>query len=164
MTKKKISWLVGIAALSFGIAWALYFRERLPVLTPQIYSAAKSQWEARGPKDYELDVEVSGVQAGHYRIQVKDRNVVQMKEDGIDVPERVWAYWSVDGMFRFLEEELASKKRPSAAYGVSDPDSVYLQADFDEKLGYPKRFLRQVFGRKLTIEWRAQVLGGDKAN
>ncbi|MCB0404479.1 MAG: hypothetical protein KDD51_06810 [Bdellovibrionales bacterium] len=159
MTKKKtLLWSLSLLVILGGGA-VFYFRDRVPVLTAETYSAAKSQWETRGLKDYEMDVEVSGVQHGKYRISVKGGDVVKMTEDGIEVPERVWTHWGVKGMFRFLEEELASRKHPSAAYGVSEPESVYLHARFDPKLGYPTRFLRQVFGRKLTVEWRARIVG-----
>ncbi|MCZ6506892.1 MAG: hypothetical protein O7A04_02415, partial [Acidobacteria bacterium] len=63
-----------------------------------------------------------------------------------------WQYWSVDGLFGFLETELANAADARRTYGV-EPDSVVLRARFDRDHGAPVLFLRHGMGTRQSIEW-----------
>src|SRR5262249_37193210 len=114
-------------------------------------------WDKNGPKDYDMEILVSGAQSGRYRIQVREGRVASITTNGINDPKRTGDYWTVPGMLRTLEEELALARSPMAAFGVTDPQSVYVAAAFDPKYGFPRNFLRQVFGKNLTIDWEVRV-------
>lgn len=122
-------------------------------LTQERLAEARARWKERGPKSYALDVEARGAR---HHIEVKDGAVVAMTTDGNEVAAAAREYWSVEGMFRFLSEEISNLKRAEAAYGVSDPDDVVLRARFDGRYGYPSRFLRHVTGRTRSEGWQVR--------
>src|SRR5687768_4933472 len=61
--------LGGIAAL-FIIRWK--YGDALPEMTPADYLAARDKWRANAPPDYDIEVQVSGVRAATYRVEVRD--------------------------------------------------------------------------------------------
>jgi len=127
-------------------------------LTEQALAAAQAQWRDRGPRSYDLELEIRGGQEGAHEIQVRDGRVTRMTTGGKPVAESVWAFWSVDGMFTFLAQELENAKAPLRAHGVSDPAAVTLRVQFDAELGYPRYFLRHVTGRQSEIWWEVTSL------
>ncbi len=101
-----------------------------------------------------MKVVVLGTEKHVHEVEVQSGKVVRMRTDGLDAPERVWAYWSVDGMFNVLEEELANAHSPQRVFGVNDPEDVFEDASFDAITGVPTRYLRQVSGiRRSAMEW-----------
>jgi len=154
-TKK---WWAGAIALLVvaGLFGIFTLKRRVEPFTADQLKTARLHWSKVGPKNYEMDVIVSGVQRGHHHIVVENGKVVKMSTNGEQVNPSAWGYWSIEGMFEFLEQELSHAERPNLAYGVSDPSEVFLTAQFDPIYGYPQRFLRQVFGKNFTIEWNVQ--------
>ena len=122
-------------------------------LTEQALRAAEARWRERGPTNYDLALEIGGGQEGAHEIQVREGRVTRMTTGGKPVPESVWAFWSVEGMFKFLAQELENARNPQRAHGVSDPAAVTLRVQFDADLGYPRYFLRHVTGRQSQIWW-----------
>jgi hypothetical protein len=52
-------------------------------------------------------------------------------------------YWTVDGLFQVIEEELDAAERPDgAAFGAQS--QVWLRVRYHRALGYPIRFVREV--------------------
>jgi len=123
-------------------------------LTPERLAEARALWEKRGPSSYWLEVDVPGA---HHRVEVKDRAVVAMTTDGNPVSPSAREHWTVEGMFRFLSEELSNLRRSGAAYGVADPTDVFLRAEFDSRLGFPARFLRHIQGQARSFEWTVRL-------
>lgn len=167
MKPSRGTWLWAAAGVLIAGAVALVFLLRRPgePLTEEALRAAERRWGERGPRGYALDVKVDGVQHGRHAIRVRDGKVVAMTTGGAAVPENVWTYWTVEGMFRFLAEELDNSRQPLASYGVSDPAQVVLRADFDPELGYPRAFMRHVMGgRPMDIAWSANLTPDSPAN
>jgi len=135
-------------------ALVLILRKGGEPLTAEAVAAGRSLWEKKGPKDYDLSIEITGAQEGLHRIEVRGGRVARMTTGGEPVPERVWSLWSVEGLFRFLETELDNAAHPARAHGVDDPKKVMLRAEFDPTWGYPRRFVRHVQGRTDSIEWQ----------
>ena len=101
-----------------------------------------------------MKVVVLGQEKHSHEIEVKDGKVARMRTDGLDAPERVWNYWSVEGMFLVLEEELANAHAPQRVFGVNDPEDVFEDASFDAMTGVPTRYLRQISGLgRSAMEW-----------
>jgi hypothetical protein len=132
----------------------LWHREEGERLTAALLADARARWQRHRPRAYDLEVVVSGAQEGAHRIEVREGRVVKMTTGGGPVRENVWEYWTVDGMFRFLADELGNVERPEAAYGVAQGSEVVLRVVFDETYGYPARFLRHVIGSRQSVEWR----------
>ncbi len=106
---------------------------------------------------YQFELELGGAIEDRRLVQVREGEVVAMTSDGVEVPESAWPYWTVEGMFASLEQELQNAAHPQRIYGISDPERVLLQAEFDPELGYPSRFLRHVLGTRQSIEWTTVV-------
>ena len=69
-----------------------------------------------------------------------------------------WEAWTIEGQFAVIRQELEFAADPKSAHGVSNPEQVALRARFDEQLGYPRKFSREVIGRKRgarneAMEW-----------
>ncbi|MCK6462073.1 MAG: DUF6174 domain-containing protein [Planctomycetes bacterium] len=155
MPRGKRVFLVGLVALAtVPVVYLLTRPSTGEPLTPERLAAARALWKEKGPGSYVVDVDVRDA---HHRVEVRDGKVVSMTTDGREAPERVRAYWTVEGMFQSLSEELSNLRRPEAAFGVSDPSRVMLRALFDEQYGYPARFLRHVEGETRSVEWQARL-------
>jgi hypothetical protein len=158
MARGRRFFLVGLLAAAAIVT--VYFATRPDTgapLTPERLAAARARWTERAPRDYVLDVAVRGAQRGDYHVEVRAGEVVAMTSGGAPVDARAREYWTVDGMFRFLAEELSNLDRAQVVYGVTDADDVVLRAAFDPDTGYPARFLRHVLGKSAGIEWEVRL-------
>ena len=157
LSRGKAKWFfpVGVVAGLVGTLW--FTRQPTEPLTRPGLSEARALWERAGPSDYVLELEVGGREDALHRVEVVDGQVVAMTTGGNPAPERVWSFWSVEGMFDSLATELGHAEEPQAAYGVRGQGSVRLRAAFDPELGLPRRFLRHVEGRPLDIDWTVRV-------
>lgn len=118
-------------------------------LTRAALDAARATWKRAAIADYEFEIEVSGTQRGRHAVTVRAGKVAAMTTDGADTKPHVHKFWTVDGMFDFLEAELdRAERRPPGA-----PGEVILHALFDAGRGYPLRFVRHVTGESGSIEW-----------
>jgi hypothetical protein len=155
MTRGKIVFLVGVVAiLTVPAVYLLTHKGIGEPLTAERLAAARALWARNGPKYYVLDIDVRDA---HHHVEVKDGKVVSMTTDGRKAEERLWKYWSVEGMFQSLSEELSNLQHPEAPFGVKDPGEVTLRAAFDAKTGYPARFLRYVQGQMRSVEWTVRL-------
>lgn len=146
---RRSTWIplaLGLLAAAAVTALLLAQRSGNQELTREALEQARSRWREQGPKNYSLGVRVSGIQQGDHRIVVVGREVTEMTTGGAPVRESARHFWSVDGMFEFLDEELRQAERATGS-------DIILQAAFDEDLGYPRRFLRHVVGQTRDIEW-----------
>lgn len=133
-------------------------REPSEPLTLGALEAAEGRWRDRGPRDYLLAVEIGGSQEGRHEVRVREGRVEAMTTGERPVPESAWEYWSVEGMFRQLRQELALARDPRKAHGAADPATVTLRIRFDADLGAPRYFLRHVSGRATGIWWKILTL------
>jgi hypothetical protein len=127
-------------------------------LTLEALEAAEARWRERGPKSYLLQVEIGGAQEGLHDARVRDGRVEAMTTGGRPVPETAWEYWSVEGMFRQLRQELSLALDPRKPHGAADPAAVTLRVRFDPDLGAPRYFLRHVSGRATGTWWEIRSL------
>jgi hypothetical protein len=155
MTRGKRIFLVGLVAiLTAPVVYVLTLREPGEPLTPERLAAARALWQEKGPKSYVIDVDVRDA---HHRVEVRGGKVVSMTTDGKEAEQRLHGYWTVEGMFQSLSEELSNLRRPEGPFGVSDPAEVTLRAAFDGRFGYPARFLRHVRNQTKSVEWNARL-------
>jgi hypothetical protein len=93
-------------------------------------------------------VSVTGRQAATYAVQVRDGLVVRATRDDVPLPQqRTWSTWSVEGMFETIARDLESVEKHATGQADSSTPQVQLRATFDERLGYPQRYLRTEFIR-----------------
>ena len=146
---------LGVIAGLLDTLWVT--REPTAPLTETALEEARALWRRSGPSDYLLELEVGGREDAVHRVEVVGGEVVTMTTGGQPAPERVWSFWTVEGMFESLRTELGHAADPSAAYGVKGQGAVRLRAGFDPEVGLPRRFVRHVEGRPLDIDWSVRI-------
>ncbi len=146
------------AALGALAVWHFTGKPRSPRLTTAALISAKSLWAQAGLRDYSMNITVGGRENARHQIVVANGKVSQMQTDSIEAPKRVWDFWTVDGLFTVLEEEVVNAQSPQRAFGVTDPKDVFLDASFDPVTGVPLHYLRQISGRsQATLEWKIKL-------
>jgi hypothetical protein len=126
---------------------------RLPALTPAILEQAEQKWDAHKPAEYRLVIEMSGdrVETGRFEVLVHAGQVVSFRRNGLVLaPERGQDY-SMEGLFRVLEQELGLAEKPSML-GAPEGYTIYTTAKFDEITGRLVRYRRIVGGASNSID------------
>lgn len=117
--------------------------------------AARQRWQAARLHDYDLEWTSWGLREAHYVVSVRDdrvRAIELVRPDGrklpIHSPEP--RYFGVDGLFTTIADELAQlgTDRP---FGQPKGTQVVLRFTPDPKLGYPRRYRRDVAGARATL-------------
>ncbi|MCE9604047.1 MAG: DUF6174 domain-containing protein [Planctomycetia bacterium] len=125
----------------------------LPECKPADLAAARERWAAAGLADYDITIVLSGRQSGEIKVSVRDSRPTAMTRNGIQPKqERTWEPWTVPGMFDTVDTDLESTERPKEKYG-NDVAGVMIRCRFDERFGYPKKYLHQIMGRHQDLEW-----------
>lgn len=139
---------VAFALVSGAVTLFFLLRREAESPTPEAVAAAHARWKREGPRDYDMVVVVEGAQGGEHRVLVRNGAVVEMTTSGLPVPQHVWPYWSVDGMFEIVAEE--------ARRACEQHRDAVLRVEFDATHGYPRRFLRHTVGERTSIEWEVR--------
>lgn len=134
-------------ALRFGIGPGLL------EIQPADLAAARERWQQAGVTDYDITITLSGRQTGDIKVQVRAGVPTAMTRNGIQPKqERTWEPWTVPGMFDTIDVDFDNRTNAKEKFGT-DPTSVKLRCLFDPELGYPRRYLHQVYGRQQDLEW-----------
>jgi hypothetical protein len=150
---------VSIGCIVLGIVCGLVvfgltsFRRPPRAMNAADFDAAVARWKANGPLDYEMEIEVSGRQSGTMQVVVKDRMPASITRGGVAIPRHTWDYWTVEGLFEVIRTDLEGLDQPERAFGTPDVSQLVQQAEFDAKLGYPRRYRRAVLSTGEAIEW-----------
>lgn len=147
---------IGLAVtLLVVVALAILSRRHAPRLTEADYEAAVARWDARGPTDYNLDLELKGNRPGKIRVEVRDGQVVHMTRDGVEPKQqRTWYYWSVPGQFDTIGQELEMARNPAESFDSPQATQMVIWAEFDPQRGYPVKYDRVVLGTNFEIHWQ----------
>jgi hypothetical protein len=118
-------------------------------------AAARRTWDEAKIRDYDLEWTTSGASNNHYRVFVRGgavKAVYQFVEDRKAGKTREIAakpgnpsYYGVEGLYKIIEEEQSQLDEP-APFGQPKGTRVLLRFTPDPKLGYPKRYRRDVVG------------------
>ena len=125
----------------------------LPPLTPTILTEAEAKWSAHKPAFYSLAVEMSGdrVETGRFEVEVRGGHTISLRRNGLIIVPNSGQDYSMDGLFRMLEQELSLAEKPSLV-GAPEGYSVYVNAKFDDTTGRLIRYRRIVGGTSNSIE------------
>lgn len=132
-------WLKGLLAanLLLGVSAVLVLvarRRGLPTVTAERLTQARAVWSERGPSSYRVRVRVTGRQAAIYEVVVRDGEVAAASRNGQPLKSsRTLGTWSVPGMYTTIQLDLDA---------IARGQPVMIRAEFDERLGYPRRFHR----------------------
>jgi hypothetical protein len=139
------------------VGYLLATAERKTPLTQEAYDAAVERWDQKGPADYDLDIELAGNRPGTIHVEVRQGQVTHMKRDGVEPrQERTWYYWSVPGQLDTIGQELEMARDPADAFRNPAASQMLMWAEFDAKLGYPKKYDRVVLGVDYEVHWRVR--------
>jgi hypothetical protein len=150
---------VTIGCIVLGIVCGLVvfgltsFRRPPPAMNAAEFGEAVARWQANGPSDYEMEIEVSGRQSGTMQVVVKDNKPASVTRGGVSIPQHTWEYWTVEGLFEVIRTDLEGLDQPERAFGTADVSQLVQQAEFDVRLGYPRRYRRAVLSTGDAIEW-----------
>ena len=129
--------------------WIL--RGRLHQLTSKDLDAARALWHQSAVTDYDLDVEVSGAQSGRYAIEVRGGKLRRITRDGEPANPADGDYWTVEGLFRTIEQELYLAQSGTDAMQLPSGAQIVLLGRFDLTMGYPIDYVRQVTGASQSV-------------
>ena len=131
---------------------------RLEPLTPAILAQAEEKWKAHRPDFYHLVIEMSGdrVETGRFEVTARGGQVESLRRNGLVIPPGRGQDYSMDGLFRMLEQELGLAEKP-AMLGAPEGYSVYTTAQFDETTGALVHYRRSVGGAANTIDVKVQL-------
>jgi hypothetical protein len=134
---------LSLAALGF---LSLIRFDAPPELTPARYYEAVKQWETNAPPNYDIEVEITGPQSAHYRVEVRGGEPTSALRNGVPIKQRrVYGTWSVPGMFGTMSRDVEALERRAAGQAQANEQELVLRAQFDPVYGYPARYER--------IEW-----------
>jgi hypothetical protein len=125
-------------------------------VTPEAVQSAKQLWARAGIRDYDLDWSVTGPNNAHYLVAVRGGAVSQIEliqPDGRKAAARPadTRMYSVDGLFRTIEDELAVCSKAERPFGQPKGTKVVMRFRPDATLGYPRWYRRDVLGSSASI-------------
>jgi hypothetical protein len=134
-----------LAILAGTVLVAISKSERLPEITMGDLDSAAARWGANGPRDYDLDIEQTGVNPGQFHVEVRGGEVTDMKRDGQATRQHLWDDWSVPGLFSVIRRDVeACMPELNAKAKANDPDGpqVVPRGTFDPHDGHPTQYHR----------------------
>lgn len=148
--------LLGLIGIVLMLMLAYFvFAQRIPELTPKALEVAQAKWAEMGPASYVMDIEIGGERPGPVHVEVVENEVIAMTRDGkTPDQERVWAVWSVPGMFETIERELELAEDPAREMNAKEGTKLWLRCEFDSKYGFPAVFHRAVRGGGPEVYWK----------
>jgi hypothetical protein len=121
-------------------------------VTAASIQAARQRWQQARIHDYDLEWTSSGLRQAHYLVAVRNdtvRTITMLQPSGrrTVLQSHDPRYFGVDGLFLVMADELAQlgTDRP---FGQPRGTKVVLRFTPDPKLGYPRRYRRDVVGAR----------------
>jgi hypothetical protein len=150
---------ISLGCIALGVVGGLLtfvlttIRRPPPAMTAADFEAAVARWAANRPVNYEMEIQLRGRQSGTIRVMIKDNEPIHVEHNDVSVAQSAWEYWTVDGLFKIIRTDLEGLDQPERAFGEQDVAQLVQQAEFDTKLGYPRRYRRAVLTTGDEIEW-----------
>jgi hypothetical protein len=137
-----------------------------PLLTPELFEAAKSKWKEQQPSDYNIEVVVQGNQPATYYVEVRGGDAQLALRNGKPLAERrTFGTWSVPGMFATMSRDVDALARRAAGQQDRSVPNLNLRATFDPRYGYPAKYRRLEYRSSVEVAWevtRFDVLPGER--
>ena len=119
-----------------------YFRGRSEPVTRERLAAARTQWEQANIASYNMDLETTGAQTGLYHIEVRGGQLIKLTRNGQPMNPGDGDYWTVDGWFQAIDEDLENAERPKTD-DASASCQYWLRVRYHPTIGYPMRYIRE---------------------
>lgn len=160
MTNQLRRWTVlmlaglGLLALALVVWMRFVFGDPSPPLTPELFRAARKQWQAAAPPDYDIEIQVTGTQSARYRAQVRGgETIAAFRNDQPLTQRRTFGTWSVPGMFSTISRDVEALEKVAAGKADVDTPRLNLRATFDPQHGFPARYRRIQYGSEVEVQW-----------
>ena len=143
--------IVAATAFLLGLLAALlYLREPTTPLTQEALAQARQRWRNAGIHSYRATYRMHG---SLYEVEVRGGLVAAINVNGQTPSIAQPSAYSIDGLFDTLQTELENIADSSNPLGT-DPGNVVARVRFDDRLGYPQRYIRGGAGlsRGSTLE------------
>ena len=132
-----------IAAVVMAVIVAVpYLRGRTEPVTRERLAASRERWKLANVASYDMDLETTGAQTGLYHIEVRAGQLAQIIRNGQTMNPADGDYWTVDGWFQAIEEDLENAEKPKTDDAASHCE-FWLRVRYHPTLGYPLRYIRQ---------------------
>src|SRR6187401_2804580 len=93
--RSRIPALIGLGIVLGVIAAIFLFRSKNEAVTRERLTLAREQWEQNGPKNYNLEVAVTGRQGATYEVEVRDGEVAKaLRNHSPLTQQRTFRTWS----------------------------------------------------------------------
>ena len=114
--------------------------------------AGEQLWKMQGRSDYTLYLEIAGdkIKSGEFVAEVKGNKLISVTRNGqaLKTPDN---FYTIEGLFNFLHDEIDLGRSPARYFNAPADSKVHQFMLLDKELGYPKRYVRSVFGTKHNI-------------
>jgi hypothetical protein len=138
--------IAGVALVVFltGLVLLSINRGKYPPLDRPEFEAARKLWAQNGPADYNIEIQVLGRQEATYSAEVRNGEVQSAKRNGTPLKQRrTFDTWSVPGMFETIGRDVENLEKVKSGRADASTPRLRLRCKFDEKYGYPLRYLRE---------------------
>lgn len=147
----------GVAGLVLVIGFVLRARrDALPPLTHESLQSAHELWKQCDPKNYQMNVVVTGSQSQTYQVEVRDGVAASVTQgNGLPVKRRAsWQYWTIDGLLGVIDHDLRYVDDPARGFGANRGSAVILRARFDAQWGFPAAYERVILSPASQMRWK----------
>jgi hypothetical protein len=124
-------------------------------VTPESIREARARWDRANVRSYDLEWSSAGPRNAQYVVAVRDgrvKTIESITTDGrrVVVKPVDTRFYSVDGLFMTIDEELAQLDQPSP-FGQPKGTKSVLRFTPDPTYGYPKSYRRDVMGSPVAL-------------
>jgi hypothetical protein len=119
-------------------------------LTPEQLAAARALWEQKGPRDYDLEYEQKGADAGVFVSRVRDGKVVSLTRNDQPLEPRLYKYYDMAALFSYIEQFMKIDAEPGKP-------RTFVRAQFDPEDGHLVHYRRSVMGTQEWVELNVQL-------
>ena len=132
-------------------------------LTETQLAQAQSRWQQAGPRNYTLTMTITGdrIEEGRFVATVRDGALSSVTRNHRPIA-RPAPFYTVPGLFDFLSEELEMAAQPGRYWQAARDARVYQRIRFDDRLGYPTRYLRAVTGTEHNVTLDLELSADDR--
>jgi hypothetical protein len=144
--------LLGILTVA-AVAVQIWYNSR-QLLTPTKLAEARSRWQMRGPRDYDMEYKVKRISEAEdaYKVHVRDARVIEATWNGAPLAERLYRYQTMPALFAFIEDFLESDSKPGSP-------RTFAVATFDRNDGHLVHYVRSVMSSRERQEITVQFHG-----
>jgi hypothetical protein len=140
-------------------------------VTDERIAAARNLWASAGIRDYDLEYTTAPAN-GHFLVTVRDGTVEKVEavqEGGArnELHPAATRYYSIDGLFTTIADELAQRKKPRP-FDLPPDSTILMKFKTNPEFGYPEWYRRDIMGAsrsaRIDVLKLTRMLAGSKTD